>query len=90
MKKTLILTVACLLIFGSLFTTFTLYSDEQTPAEKWGTAEKALKSANDSMGRLDTKRQALRAEFTELANNAISAAVTMWNPIDAIKTLWLM
>ena len=51
MKKYLILTVSCLLIFGYLFTTFTLYSDEETPAAKWAEAEIQLGKA---MTRMET------------------------------------
>ena len=58
MKKTLILTVACLLVFGYLFTTLTLYSDEKTPAEKWSAAEIALENANDRMDALEKYRAA--------------------------------
>lgn len=89
MKKHLIFTLACLLVFGYLSTTFTLYSNEKTPAEKWAEAELALGSAMTQMETLNTNLQKKRAEYTEKGNNALQAAVTMFNPIDAIKTLFL-
>ena len=86
MKTYLILTVACLLVFGYVFM---LESAEETPKEKWLKAEVALGSAVAQMETLNGNLQKKRAEYTEKGNNALQAAVTMFNPIDAIKTLFL-
>lgn len=86
MKKFLIVILIGLVAFGYFSA---IYSDERTPAQKWSDAEKALKQANDRMDTLNKDLAKYKAEYTEKAGNALTAAVTMWNPIDAIKTLFL-
>ena len=85
MKEFLLVMLIGLVAFGSFSA---IYSEEKTPAQKWSDAEKAIKEANDLMDGLNNDLAKYKAEFTEKANNAVLAAVTMWNPIDAIKTLF--
>ena len=88
MKKTLILTLACFLVFSSLFITFTLYSSEKTPAQKWSDAEKAIEEANDSMDALNEDLAKYRTEFSQLARNGLTALAVAFSPVDILKVLF--
>ena len=88
MKKTLILTVACLVVFGYLFTTFTLYSQQQTPAETWAAAEIALGKAITRMATLEGDLAKHRKEFSELSRNALISLLVTFTPVDALKILF--
>ena len=88
MKKILILTVVCLLVFGYLFTPFTLYSEEKTPAEKWAASEIALGKAMTAMETLNGDLKKHRKEFSELKRNALVSLLVAFTPVDALKTLF--
>ena len=86
MKKTLNFTVACLLVFGSLFM---LHSAEETPKEKWQASEIALGKAVNTMETLNGDLKKHRKEFSELSRNLFTSLAVAFSPVDAAKTLFL-